>query len=180
MFSRLEPLFLNQFRQAESADTRQAIREEQKDQRRNQAEQEQEQENDQDLWTDNTVVSIESLRAFLVGFLKDQIDDDSGSIQAPDTPQIQSEHSATTAGQRAANAYQAMARQNERSYSPPPEHKETPATASQVESEDIRTINRLIMDLNILAERGQKELNIPKADTFLQSMEMAIKKALNT
>ncbi|MEM6781842.1 MAG: hypothetical protein AAF569_08265 [Pseudomonadota bacterium] len=174
MFSRLEPLFLKQFRQAESTDTRQAIRDEPKDQRQKKDE-EQKRENNQDLWTDNTSVSVESLKAFLIAFLKDQIEQDKTAAHSSDSFHSASAKPATTIGGHAVQAYQSMARRNEEHQTSFENTQKQDANSAQ--SEDIRKINHLIRSLDSLDKKGVKELVIPKAGTFLESIELAVKTA---
>ncbi len=175
MFSRLEPLFLRQFRQAETTDTRQAIREEHKDESRSKNERDTQTQDEQDLWTDTTVVSIESLHAFLVNFLREQIDmETQNSADATPHTELGSNVPASPGG-KAASAYEATARRYEH---PPMEDADAaPRNTGAIESEDVRLINHLIRQLQDLSKRGITELTIPRAGTFLESLRQAIENA---
>lgn len=173
MFSRLEPLFLRQFRQAESADTRQAIREEHKDESRRRNDEEEQTQDNQDLWTDSTVVSVESLHAFLIGFLRDQIEQDKTDTQQQTAQSRTPDRKPTDIGNRATNAYAQTAKRMEHT---PLETPLPSGNRNTVESEDVRLINTLIRDLQTLAANGITELNIPIAGTFLESLQQAIEK----
>ena len=72
MFSNFGPLFKTVFRQAESMDTRQAIRREDKKVKRQGQEFEEETGSPIDIWEDDTRVSVESLRTFLINFVQSQ------------------------------------------------------------------------------------------------------------
>lgn len=175
MFSRLEPLFLRQFRQAETTDTRQAIRDEHKDESRGKNEHDTQAQDDQDLWTDTTVVSIESLHAFLIGFLREQIDMETKDAADRAALSEQQQNTTESPGGRAASAYEATARRYE--HAPmEPAASATPNTGS-IESEDVRLINHLIRQLQELSQNGVTELTIPRAGTFLESLRQAIENA---
>ncbi|AGH96880.1 hypothetical protein [Micavibrio aeruginosavorus] len=78
----------------------------------------------------------------------------------------------------AAHAYQNTARQGSHSISisdtapPPPPTPTGPKV--ELSPEDIRTIQRLMNDLETLAKHGVATLTIKKADTFLQSLRTAV------
>ena len=176
MFSRLEPLFKNTFRKAESTDTRQAIRrEDKKDGRRKNHDKESETA-DSELWKDSTYVSVEALKAFLSAFLEQQIKDERDEAQSQPSSNSQSRQSATTRGYKAAQAYQNMADKAAQPVQEKPESRRTDA----VESEDVRIMNKLIDDLNTLSGKGVTDLNIQKEGTFLESLKSAVQKAMSS
>jgi len=114
MFSNLGPLFKTVFRQAESTDTRQAIRREEKEQGRGNKEAQEDTHISVNLWEDNTSVSVTSLQAFLIDFLKDKTFSDKADISNQMAPfQTQQQKPQNTFVARATNAYQTMAEQTQ-------------------------------------------------------------------
>lgn len=187
MFSQLGPLFAATFRQAESTDTRQAIRhEEEKDGRRKQ--EFEERPDDRDLWQDSTTVSVEALRAFLMNFLRamDVPEDDTAGtsdatvdMPSPASPPS-SQEPGSTAAARASRAYRSMAEKTGAGTVPPPPPAAAAsalALADAVTKKEVRTMHKLIADLDVLSRTGIRELRIQKADSFLDSLVQAVKEA---
>lgn len=187
MFSQLGPLFKTTFRQAESNDTRQKIPHEERDNHAKKQNDEENKETSSNLWEDNTSVSIEALRAFLINFLSTMPE----AQQSTNTKQIkdkkfskrppESKRPTNTKNAKAVRAYQSMAAQS-RTTSPPPNPPETTnrvePTADLLESKELRDIYKLIDNLDILSGKNITMLNIQKADTFVESLKNAVEKAL--
>ncbi|NCO03775.1 MAG: hypothetical protein GW903_06255 [Alphaproteobacteria bacterium] len=176
MFSNLGPLFKTVFRQAESTDTRQAIRREEKEQGRGNKEAQEDTHISVNLWEDNTSVSVTSLQAFLIDFLKDKTFSDKADISNQMAPfQTQQQKPQNTFVARATNAYQTMAEQTQK---PPraPQIEEI-STADLVESEEVRKIYTLIEDLELLSRKGIDSLYIEKAESFVESLRQAVRVA---
>lgn len=183
MFSQLGPLFRTTFRQAESTDTRQAIRhDEEKDERRNQGSDEKKQ-SAEDMWEDSTDVSVTSLRAFLINFLKTMPEAETGGTKtdAPSSEKVEISPAAehlepkTTVAARAMKAYQSIAEKTggETPSTPPSD----PVTAPLVSTPEVRTMHQLIADLDALSKAGLQTLHIERADTFLESLVNAVRLA---
>jgi len=172
MFSSLEPLFKKTFRQAESTDTRQAIRRDEKQREERKRKENQKDEQQTDLWTDKTSVSIEALKAFLKEFLKNQILKEKKEYNSVSAPKRSKNY-----GNHATNAYETASKYSENSFKK--QNDESTYEGSQnINSEEARSINKLIDNLNTLSEKGLKELEIQKKQTFLDSLEDAVQKAL--
>lgn len=184
MFSQLGPLFKATFRQAESTDTRQAIRREENKGNRRQSDDE-DAGDDIDLWEDSTGVSVEALQAFLLAFLNgetgqaapenalsnpaDETTEDEPSPPATPAPPV------NMAASRATSAYQSMADKLEPHPHTPPVHPQKPAAdVDLVHGSEIRLIHQLIDDLEILMQYGVTQLTIERADSFLDSLKAAV------
>lgn len=184
MLSQLGPLFKTLFRQAESTDTWQGIRlDEKKDGRRKQDFEEK--ADDSDLWEDSTGVSVDALHAFLVNFLKNphviaasQKQAPSAKTSSPSAPAAETaKQPVNTATARAVSAYQTMSdKTHPPEFSAPPEDK-TLTEVDLLQASDVRVIHGLIADLEDLFAKGVTQLTIEKADTFLQSLQNAVEKA---
>jgi hypothetical protein len=183
MFSKLEPLFKTTFRQAESTDTRQAIRRDESKSGRKNSDDNTQQDEDNDLWTDSTIVSVAALKAFLTDFLKEQIDsekqqqEESASItdaqtQVAENTLARKAHSAYETSAHYADAYS----KRQTDGATPPPSQEIPADL--LDNEDVRIMNKLIVGLQTLESRNVTELNIQREGTFLESLEKAVKNAL--
>ena len=184
MFSQLGPLFRTTFRQAESNDTRQAIPHDERDKGRKKREEEEKEEKSVDIWDDNTTVTVEALRAFLINFLK-TIPGGEDVATATDTPHSlparppENKRPTSTANARAVRAYQSMAEKTQDSHAPPPKksattNDRTEPTADLLESQELRDIHSLIDDLDMLAQKGVQQLRILRADSFLESLKNAV------
>lgn len=182
MFSELGPLFKTTFRQAESNDARQKIPHEERDHGQRKQEEEQKKDAPTDLWEDNTTVSVEALRTFLVGFLSTltQNGNEVTTPLVPETPPAsQRPHEASrptnTRNAKAVRAYQNMAAQgNPPKTQSPPEQLPRKPNAGSLESKELRDIYALIDNLDILTRRGVQELSIKKADSFVDSLKQAV------
>ena len=187
MFSQLGPLFKTTFRQAESNDTRQKIPHEERDDNRQKQNEEEKKESNNDLWEDSTNVSVDALRAFLINFLGTL--PEAQDIPLPPSPSKQENLSArppearrptNTKNAKAVRAYQSIAAQSE---TPRPQQQDAPLkrpepSADMIESKELRDIYTLIDDLDILVKRGVQDLNIQKADSFVESLKNAVKDLL--
>jgi hypothetical protein len=188
VFSQLAPLFKTTLRQAEQADTRLHIRQEDKEDQGKKQEFEDKADDTSALWEDRTEVSVGALRTFLVEFLKSR-----GDV-VPETPAEKVENVSIISGltpesrppasnraARAVKAYTSMQTQNYGS-TPLPEKTEE-ASAQEVDlvsllaADELRTIHVLIAELDMLARRGVQTLMIEKADTFLQALVEAVRLA---
>jgi hypothetical protein len=184
LFSQLGPLFRTHLRQAEKTDTRLEVRrDDSKDHGKKHGHQA-ETEDSNALWEDSTSVSIEALRAFLVEFLKSR-----GNA----VPEARNENSDNTlipglipeyrppASNRAAQAvkaYSSMAGQPFHAPSPETTEPSAPAESDLIDllkRDDVRTMNALITELDALALKGVQTLTIEKADTFVESLVLAVR-----
>ncbi len=188
MFSQLGALFKTTLRQAEQADARLQIRREEKENPGKKQDFEEEPVDTSALWEDSTQVSVEALRTFLVEFLKGRGEsppeeittpvDENTSIMSGLTPEYRPP--VTNRAARAVKAYSSMQVQN---YGlppapPPPVPEETTEDVdlvSLLKADELRTIHVLIAELDLLARRGIQTLTIEKADTFLESLVLAVR-----
>ena len=185
MFSSLGPLFKTQFRQAESNDTRQSIPHQERDNhRRNNAEDEQT-ASPEEAWTDDTTVSIFALRSFLIDFLKTIPGGEDSSLIAqvqekttPPTRPKEKIRPTNTHNAKAVRAYQTMAShsvEDKTQATPEDIDKKRPEpSADQLESQELRDIHNLILDLEFLEKKGLAHLNILKASSFVEGMKQAV------
>lgn len=180
MLSRLAPLFKTMLRKAESADTRLAIRRDEKEDGGGKKEFADSPDQESDLWTDSTVVSIDALHAFLLTFIKSDGTRDSGPPHAvaahPDG--APPETALTPRAAAAVKAYGAAAHAGGHEHAPPPrEIAETADTENADESlslEELQTVRQLIQDLDFLTRMDVATLTIEKAGTFLESLAAAV------
>lgn len=182
MFSQLGPLFRTTFRQAESNDTRQHIPHEERDQGGRKREGEKKPETDNDPWVDNTSVGVPALQTFLIDFLKTSFGEENIAITKSNTEKKplatrppEKSRPTSTRNARAVRAYQSMAEKSQNQQPPPQEalkHKERDADLLQ--SKELRDIYQLIEDLDFLAANGVINLNIMKADSFIESLKDAV------
>jgi hypothetical protein len=187
MFSQLGPLFKTVFRRAESTDARLEIRRDEKREQGKKQEFEEKPPDADDLWQDSTQVSLDALKTFLVSFLKNH-----GAESPPDkTSQIQSVYEemnlspevrnpSSTMAARAVKAYGTMQTHGGgvfHSPQPDPQKETTKESVSLVDllkSDEVRTMHRLIEEINGLSARGTTHLTIEKADTFLEALVLAV------
>jgi len=184
MFSNLGPLFKTTFRQAESNDTRLHIpHEERDDPNRNKDEREKDKEGT--VWEDDTIVSIEALRSFLINFLKtlpggEDLAQFETKRQEEDLVKKRPPQSArptNTRNAKAVRAYQSMAQhsdeQGNKEGDDKDEEVQQPA-ASLLKSQELRDIHGLIDGLEALKKQGIEQVHIKKADTFLEALKNAV------
>lgn len=188
MFSQLGPLFKTTFRQAESNDTRQKIPHQERDDPNKKQNEKEKSVSTDDLWQDNTSVSIEALRAFLVGFLKEL--PDANNIDLPQEDNMTSPNPRpkekvrpqNTHNAKAVRAYQAQAAHSTTDIASDPNQskkdKERHKRHANIENQELREIYLLIDDLKILSERGVQMLTIEKNGTFVESLRTSTTKAL--
>ncbi|MEM6810874.1 MAG: hypothetical protein AAF549_00225 [Pseudomonadota bacterium] len=186
MFSQLGPLFKTTFRQAESNDTRQHIPHDERDKGRKKREEEESQSQKQEAWVDDTAVSVDSLRTFLINFLKtipeaqDELSDlDAGQDTAYSRPHEKTRPT-NTHNAKAVRAYQTMAQKGQESAPPrPTEQIDNKPTADKVASKELRDIYQLIDDLEVLKRRNIQNLQIKPAESFVESLKKAVALALS-
>lgn len=183
MFSSLGPLFKTVFRTAEETDTRQAIRREEKEQGRQRKDAEDDHRISIDLWEDKSSVSVDALQSFLIAFIKGETFAVSGknsannlstnTTQATSDKPTEKKQAKTTVAARAAYAYEAM---NEKTA--PIQHEtlsdQTLSDADLIQSKEARHIHKLIENLEFLKSKGVQEIFIEPADSFVESLEIAI------
>lgn len=186
VFTQLGALFKTTLRQAEQADTRLQIRREDKENQGKKDDPEEAPVDTSALWEDSTEVSVGALRTFLLEFLKgrgeaapeaEAIIDENTSIMSGLTPEYRPP--VTNKAARAVKAYSSLQTQN---YGPPPVVAAAPAEpsgdvdlVSLLQADEVRTIHVLITELDQLAQKGIQTLTIEKADTFLESLVMAVR-----
>lgn len=186
MFSQLGPLFKTTLRQAEQADTRLQIRREDKENQGKKDDLDEEPVDTSALWEDSTEVSVEALRTFLIEFLKTKGHDTPETVPDPDNnvsimSGLEPEYRppVTNRAARAVKAYSSMQTQN---YGPPPtpppvetEEPEEVDLVSLLKADELRTMHVLIAELDLLARKGVQTLIIEKADSFLESLVLAVR-----
>ncbi len=172
-------------RQAESTDTRQAIREHERDQP-DREQREQRQNNDSVFdQNDEAVVSVDALRVFLENFIRTADGDmtektentrenvDIAQIDENPAPPVQTPYAA-----HAARAYQSAAHAGKPDLSGA-HFDQNQARNLGLQGENMRMVLVLIEDLKALTQRGIHHLKVERADDFLQSLLMAVEKAKN-
>lgn len=183
MFSQLGPLFRTHLRQAEHADTRLEIRRDEKHDQGKKQEYEPEGEDNSALWEDSTSVSVEALRAFLIGFLKSRGDAvPEATVPQNDGLQVTSPEyrpPVSTRAAQAVKAYSSMAAQMTPPAMPPEPQKveqEQPLDlVDLLHADEIRTMHVLITELDALSRKGVQTLMINKAETFLEALVQAVR-----
>ena len=186
MFSQLGSLFKTQLRRAEQADTRLQIRHEDKEDQGKKEDSKEESVDTSALWEDSTQVSVEALRTFLVEFLKSRggdvpeeivPQDKNSSIMSRLTPEYRPP--VTNRAARAIKAYSSLQSQNYDPPATPPDplsaSTEEVDLVSLLKADELRTIHVLIAELDHLATKGVQTLTIEKADTFLESLVLAVR-----
>lgn len=183
MFSQLGPLFKSQFRKTESNDTRQNIPHKEQDIVHNNRDNKEQKSTSDEAWTDDTSVSVNALRAFLIDFLKtlpggndNQFLNQIEPAENPNSRPKEKARPTNTRNAKAVRAYQTMAA-HAAQLEPPINHHENSSnepTADKLQSKEIRDIYSLIQDLDILAARGITNLNFLLADSFVESLKQAV------
>ncbi len=180
MLSRFDPYFQSTFRQAESTDTRQAIRHEEHKDGRKRRDDERPSVFDNSLWEDSASVSVDALKAFLINFLKsapfeENVKTEPLSAIGSAAPRPGEPRDTVTA--RAIGAYQTMSYRmypDEQPIRPPVAVPDIPAGVGALNANEVRTIHRLIADLDDLHGRGLRALPFQMADSFLESLVVAV------
>ena len=184
MFSQLGPLFKTTFRQAESNDTRLEIPHDEREKRRRKEEEEDKKEGSSDLWEDNTSVTVPALKAFLVNFLKTLPgqSDNTALNKKQETDHYSARpkekiRPTNTQNAKAVRAYQSMAEKTRENAPIAQEHttEKIEPTADLLQSQELRDLYQLISDLEELEKAGVQNLQIEKADSFIDSMKNAVK-----
>ena len=143
-----------------------------------------EREEDSEFGEDHTTLSVSALHGFLNSLLQQagqapqnpgQLADETAAAAPPPSPP-----SPAQSGYRAAaSAYQSTAQAGTPSSialnDPPP-----PPTAPSLtlNAEELRTIDRLLHDVEMLAARGVATINLHPAENFLQSLSLGVSEAL--
>jgi hypothetical protein len=179
MLSQLGAVFKTTFRQAESTDTRQEIRREEKEDGRKKKERDRTSEDDAALWDDTMAVSVTALHNFLVEFLKSHgapmPEDENLALSTEAHQAYEQRPPVNSVAARAVKAYTAMAPAPSAPVvsSEPPD--ETVNPADLLSAEEIRTIHVLIADVDALGKASVQTLNITLVGTFLESLVEAVR-----
>ena len=184
MDSKLDGVFRTTFRTTEHADSWLGIRHDD-DRGHGKKKDEHKDESDEFSFDDDAHVSVSALYVFLRDLLIQAgtavpTPPQTTPAAMPATPAPDAPPPTQVAQQAsmAAHAYQNTARQGSPSISisdtapPPPPAPNGPKV--ELSPDEIRTIQRLMSDLETLAGRGISTLTIKKADTFLQSLRAAV------
>lgn len=164
-------------RTAESTDTHLYLRQQERDHGRGKKDRKKE---DADSFStdDFTSISIDALYAFLCNLLeREGIPPPSTNAAGQSFAPLQGISAAETApdnmSARAAGAYAHAAQ------TAPQEIQDVPQTiaGTQTAAAETSTAQRLLKDVEILKNRGIRELQIERADTFLDSLFLSIEKA---
>lgn len=178
MFSQLGPLFKTTLRQAESSDSRMAIRRDERQDQEKGQEYEDKLEDENSLWEDTTTVSVEALKAFLVEFLKSKGEEQLASADNAKSPaaeiyQPKPLEPANPMAARAIKAYASHTLPEEPQPLPQPEQN-AGNLVDLLRSDELRTIHQLITELEVLSRKGTTFLTIEKADSFLEALVRAV------
>ena len=171
MDSRLDPIFKTQFRHAETLDTRQGIRREEKTGDRGKRDEKSRSDDEPDLWEDSTAVSIKALKAFLEQLVRDSTHTDEGekiNIAPPAPAENENTGPVAQDAARAAGAYERTYRATHEEETAAPTADTIPAI--ELQPDEIRIIHQLIADLGLLQQRQIEYLTIKKSESFLQSL----------
>ena len=179
MFSALGNIILGKPRQAENADTRQDIRRHDPEQEQRRKKEGSAQDSPFADMQDDATVSIEALRLFLENFLKglqnENATENTGAQYAMPSAALAAPIPVQNA--QAINAYQSGALTAAKpAPTPAAAPIENAEPAASLSSDEIRTIYKLMDDLQDLSERGIHYLHIERSDTFLHSLESAVAK----
>jgi len=185
MDSRLDAIFKTQFRQTETLDTRQGIKRHERDDGRRKKRGNEDKKDDEDIWEDRPVISTRTLRRFLEQLVRNQDDSTAHGtekISVSDTAKAREEketndpnRASTERAAKAAHAYQRTYRATHEEETTIPSAEALPAITLNVE--DVRTISRLIKDLDQLAKNHVETITLEKSGGFLQSLVAAVTKA---
>jgi len=177
---RLDPIYRALPRHAEQTDTRQDIlRHEEDSDRKNRRERGQSSD-DTALWEDRMEVSITALRAFFETLIHP--DTQQPQIQAPASEIVISEAAPGTLPPqtKAALAYQRTQRATAAA-TPPSAPRAAPSADSnnkiRLSTAEQRAIMRLVEDLDHLAASGVQSLIVLRHESFLESIQIAVKTA---
>ena len=184
MLSRLDSIFKTQFRHAENTDTRQAIQRREQDQRRKN-EDDKPNYDESELWHDDITVSVASVKNILKQLTSAKPQDTASTTQPDDVtifspqndPETDDSNPRSEQADKAAMAYKRTwqtTHPEETSFTPPPENLPDISLAAT----EMRMINDLIADLDTLLARDVHNLTLEKSDSFLQSLQIAVEKAL--
>jgi hypothetical protein len=192
MFSQLGPLFKVHLRRTEANDTRQNIPHEERKSYIDSNKPNHQKKKTKDKWNDDTTVSVIALKSFLINFLKTLPEaQNSGFLKnyedeatvTPSRPPQRIKPS-NTHNAKAVRAYQTMATHstakmsNKSTDKVDRENKENVASSTtpsnQIESNELRDLHQLITDLDYLQSKNITELNIMKADSFIEGMKEAV------
>lgn len=188
MFSTLGSIFTEKPRQAENTDTRQGIRRQDPDQEGRKKKRGHKEEPEFFGTEDDTSVSIDALRVFLVNFLKSlQKETETPNATMPETVQKdvlesgkpEQEKPRTGPLAQAAGVYAQTAQASEKQ-SLSIKHNPEADIHDGLEATEVRTIHRLLDDLQELSDRNIEYLVIERSTSFLQSLHDAVEKTKRT
>lgn len=181
MDSKLDPIFKTRFLQTEPLDTRQAIRRHDDPAYSGGRHHKSWKEEEQDLWEDQTTVSVQSLKQFLAQLIAPATNaggDDQQPAPAPGARERLDNGDTTPETRKAAQA----ARAYERTYRATHKNEAAASLPAQalpaitLSPEEIRIIHKLIDDLEALSGRKVETLIILKSESFLQSLVEAVRR----
>ena len=183
MDSRLDSLFRTNFQPAQKSDTRQEIRREEPQDDR--PKKDRQKKSDQPAGDDDvTTLSIVALHEFLKNLLKqsgESFFSTAGETLLSQEPGEHTDIPANPASAHAAHAYQVAARAlpgqsiDFSDHRPTQPASTTPAIA--LSTDDLRTIHKLIEDVEALGKRGIAVIALREADSFLHSLVKGVEEA---
>lgn len=142
------------------------------------------QKEDDEFGEDHTTLSVSALHGFLNSLLQQAGQASSEPVPATDTvPQTPPPPPtpAQSGYRAAANAYQSTAQAGTHSAIPlndPPPPDQGGAPPIVLSQEELRSIDRLLHDVEKLAARGVATITLYPAETFLQSLSLGVNEAL--
>ncbi|MBL4803714.1 MAG: hypothetical protein JKY71_02525 [Alphaproteobacteria bacterium] len=181
-------IFTREPRQAEQTDTRQAIQ--RHDPEFERPSQEKQQDATEEFGEDFAHVSVEALSVFLKNFVREQSAEtpqdtnEQPLVEEYTTPQVSEpipQSTATnSAAAQAASAYQSMAHSHRHEEVLIETTDAAQGPSLDLSAEDVRAINALIDDLEVLKQARVETLQIERAASFLESLKNAVDRAKAT
>ncbi|MCB1556281.1 MAG: hypothetical protein KDJ15_03105 [Alphaproteobacteria bacterium] len=173
MYSRLDPVFRTQFRQAETTDAGLHIpREDVRNEGRRKNGRKDEEEG-QDLWEDSMAVSVVALQSFLAELIATQTPteaekEDLVLLSPP------SDTAPAAETRQALAAYGHAAEITHKPVQRPPPHTVPEGKADRLTPEELRAIQKLLGSLKALQDRRIESITLRPAASFLQSLIDAV------
>ena len=181
MYSRLDPIFKTQLRQAETLDTRQGIRRQNRVDERGNRDNKDKGSDEGEVWEDQTNVSIAALKNFLEQLSREaetkSNDDPAEHVRLSTKSKENSHpegHRSDEASRRAAYAAGAYERTYRATHKDELETNAESIPSVNLSPEELRIINNLIKDLSSLLSAGKEFLILNKSESFLQSIVDAV------
>jgi hypothetical protein len=181
MLSRLDNIIKNTLRHAETTDTRQDIKRHEARSINDKNNKKRKKKTQDELWEDETIVSIPALLTFLKSLIKMQTQ---STAAGPDNSIDNSSNSSSLQqadknkpSAKAAQAYQNTARSSHKSSEPISHHEHLNSEQNVdlvLSTEEQRHIHLLIEDLNALYNQGHENLRIIKDGSFLDSIVSSV------